>query len=88
MCTIKRKVEEKILEKLSVVMLRCVFWNAPTIYYNIIMQRVRREKKLFKGTRARDSNNVCSDQTSSNRDDQRGLKKLQKEFRRMNTYLY
>jgi len=59
MCIIKRTTEEKTLGKLSVVMLRCVFWNAPTVYYNtIIMLGVRREKKLSIGTRAKDSNDV------------------------------
>jgi len=42
-------------------MLRCVFWNAPTVYYNIAgnnnATRSKR-KKLSMGTRARDSNDV------------------------------
>lgn len=73
-------MEEKTLGKLSVVMLRCVFWNAPTVYYNIIMQCVLRHKKLSIGTRARDLSD--GDGTSSSRAEQGGLEKLRKKFKR------
>jgi len=47
-------MEEKILGKLTVVMLRCVFWNAPTVYYNNVT-RSEGKKIVYIGTRARDS---------------------------------